>query len=86
MADDEVFNALRVRRRLEDIARTIADARASGDIYAGLDAVEQGLLGVMDEVAELAHALVSHQVMVANARHRRSWRGRLALLLRPHEA
>lgn len=57
MADSDTFSALRVRRRLEEIAAAIADARVSGDVYAGLDAVEHAVLAVMDEVAELAQAL-----------------------------
>ena len=57
MVDSEMFSALRVRGRLEDIARTIADARVTGDVYASLDAVEHALLAVMDEVAEIAQAV-----------------------------
>ena len=57
MVDSENFSALRVRGRLEDIARTIAEARASGDVYSSLDAVEHGLLAVMDEVAEIAQVV-----------------------------
>ncbi len=57
MVDSEMFSALRVRGRLEDIARTIAEARVTGDVYASLDAVEHALLAVMDEVAEIAQAV-----------------------------
>ena len=62
MVDSEMFSALRVRGRLEDIARTIADARVKGDVYAGLDAVEHALLAVMDEVAEIAQAVADAQL------------------------
>lgn len=62
MVDSEMFSALRVRRRLEDIARTVAEARVSGDVYASLDAVEHGLLAVMDEVAEIAQAVADARV------------------------
>ncbi len=57
MVDSENFSALRVRGRLEAIARTIAEARVTGDVYASLDAVEHALLAVMDEVAEIAQAI-----------------------------
>jgi DNA-binding FrmR family transcriptional regulator len=57
MVDSEMFSALRVRGRMEDIARTIAAARVTGDVYASLDAVEHALLAVMDEVVEIAHAV-----------------------------
>jgi DNA-binding FrmR family transcriptional regulator len=64
MVDSEMFSALRVRGRLEDIARTIAEARVTGDVYASLDAVEHALLAVMDEVAEIAQAVADTQVRV----------------------
>ncbi len=57
MVDSENFSALRVRGRLEDIARTIAEARVTGDVYGSLDTVEHALLAVMDEVAEIAQAV-----------------------------
>ena len=62
MVDSEMFSALRVRGRLEDIARTIAEARVTGDVYASLDAVEHALLAVMDEVAGIAQAVADTQV------------------------
>lgn len=62
MVDSEMFSALRVRGRLEDIARTIAEARVTGDVYASLDAVEHALLAVMDEMAEIAQAVADAQV------------------------
>ena len=64
MVDSETFSALRVRGRLEDIARTIAEARVTGDVYASLDAVEHALLAVMDEVAEIARAVSDTRVRV----------------------
>ena len=65
MVDSEMFSALRVRGRLEDIARTIAEARMSGDVYASLDAVEHALLAVMDEIAEIAHAVADTRMRAA---------------------
>ena len=65
MVDSEMFSALRVRGRLEDIARTIAEARVTGDVYAGLDAVEHGLLSVMDEIADIAQAVADMQARTA---------------------
>ena len=65
MVDSEMFSALRVRGRLEDIARTIAEARVTGDVYAGLDAVEHGLLAVMDEIADIAQAVADMQARTA---------------------
>lgn len=65
MVDSEVFSALRVRGRLEEIARAIAEARMSGDVYASLDAVEHALLAVMDEVAEIAQAVADTQARAA---------------------
>lgn len=65
MVDSEMFSALRVRGRLEDIARTIAEARVTGDVYAGLDAVEHGLLAVMDEIADMAQAVADMQARSA---------------------
>ncbi len=62
MVDSEMFSALRMRGRLEDIARTIAEARVTGDVYASLDAVEHALLAVMDEMAEIAQAVADAQV------------------------
>ena len=77
MVDSEMFSALRVRRRLEDIARTIAEARVTGDVYVGLDAVEHALLSVMDEVADLAQAMAAQQARTRDAHHRRwAWMGR----------
>ncbi|RYB03892.1 hypothetical protein [Lichenibacterium ramalinae] len=66
MVDSELFSALRVRGRLEAIARTIAEARVTGDVYASLDAVEHALLAVMDEVAEIAQAVADTQARVAD--------------------
>jgi DNA-binding FrmR family transcriptional regulator len=57
MVDSGNFSALRVRGRLEDIARTISEARVTGDVYISLDAVENALLAVMDEVADIAQAV-----------------------------
>lgn len=65
MVDSEIFSALRVRGRLEGIARTIAEARVTGDVYASLDAVEHALLAVMDEVAEIAQAVADTQARTA---------------------
>ena len=62
MVDSEMFSALRVRGRLEEIARTIGEARMTGDVYASLDAVELALLAVMDEVVEIAQAVADTQV------------------------
>lgn len=90
MVDSENFSALRVRGRLEDIARTIAEARVSGDVYSSLDAVEHGLLAVMDEVADIAQAVADVKVrdervagrfsgwvrrMTSLRRRRHTWRG-----------
>ena len=77
MVEREMFSALRVRGRLEDIARTIAEARVTGDVYASLDAVELGLLAVMDEVAELAQAMADTQVRAAEETRRSGWVRRL---------
>ena len=78
MVDSEMFSALRVRGRLEDIARTIAEARVTGDVYASLDAVEHALLAVMDEVAEIAQAVADTQVRVERDGGRRGgWVRRL---------
>ena len=78
MVDSETFSALRMRRRLEDIARTIADARISGDVYASLDAVEHALLAVMDEVAEIAQAVADGQAVArVEGEGRRGWMRRL---------
>ena len=66
MVDSEIFSALRVRGRLEEIARTIAEARVTGDVYASLDAVEHALLAVMDEVAEIAQAVADTQARAAD--------------------
>ena len=78
MVDSAIFSALRVRGRLEHIARTIAEARVSGDVYASLDAVEHALLGVMDEVAEIAQVVADTQARVAEDHGRRgSWVRRL---------
>lgn len=71
MVDSEAFSALRVRGRLEEIARTIAEARMSGDVYAGLDAVEHGLLAVMDEVADIAQAVADEKARAAGRDARR---------------
>ena len=79
MVDSETFSALRVRGRLEDIARTIAEARVTGDVYAGLDAVEHALLAVMDEVAEIAQAVADARVRPErNGRGIGGWVRRLA--------
>ncbi len=64
MVDSEMFSALRVRGRLENIARTIAEARMAGDVYGSLDAVEHALLAVMDEVVEIAQAVADTQLRV----------------------
>ena len=66
MVDSEMFSALRVRGRLEEIARTVAEARVTGDVYASLDAVEHALLAVMDEVADIAQALADTQARAAD--------------------
>lgn len=81
MVDSEMFSALRVRRRLEDIARTIAEARVTGDVYASLDAVENGLLAVMDEVADLAQVLADAHVRAAADSRRGGW-GRIFMPFR----
>lgn len=78
MVDNEMFSALRVRRRLEDIARTIAEARVSGDVYVSIDTVENALLAMMDEIDEIARAVADAQVLTRE-RDRRSagWLRRL---------
>lgn len=78
MVDNEMFSALRVRRRLEDIARTIAEARVSGDVYVSIDTVENALLAMMDEIDEIARAVADAQA-VARERDRRGagWLRRL---------
>lgn len=80
MVDSEMFSALRVRGRLEDIARTISEARVTGDVYAGLDAVEHALLAVMDEVAEIAQAVAEMRADAAerDARRLGVWMRRFA--------
>ena len=78
MVDSEMFSALRVRRRLEDVARTIAQARMSGDVYAGLDAVEHALLAVMDEVVEIAQAVADTRARARPEGRFGGWLRRLA--------
>ena len=63
MVETEMFSALRVRRRLEDIARTIAEARVSGDVYVSIDTVENALLAMMDEIDEIARAVADAQAL-----------------------
>lgn len=87
MVDSELFSALRVRRRLEDVARSIAQARTSGDVYAGLDAVEHALLAVMDEVVEIAQAVADTRARAHPPEGRLvGWLRRLARFRPPRSA
>ncbi|MGI3902931.1 MAG: hypothetical protein ACRYGP_19065 [Janthinobacterium lividum] len=87
MVDSENFSALRVRGRLEDIARTIAEGRMTGDVYASLDAVEHALLAVMDEVAEIAQAVADAKLRGEQHPGRfSSWFHRLTSTRLPHRS